>query len=238
MTLPRVVVLAVLALVAVVLAVAAVALVHSASEEPTREAGSAQSAESAQPTEVIRESVPADAAVATFAGGCFWCTEANFQETEGVAAAISGYAGGEEFQPDYQQVYSGQTGHRESIQVYYDPKIISYDELLDIYWQSIDPTDAGGQFVDRGRPYTTAIFVRSDAQRRAAERSKRALDGSGRFDAPIVTEILPFTTFYEAEEYHQDFYKKSADRYGSYEAASGRQQFKEQVWRDIEAGRS
>ncbi len=187
-----------------------------------------------QPAVIVRESTPSDAAVATFAGGCFWCVEAVFQETAGVSNAISGYAGGAEVDPTYREVYTGRTGHREAVQVYYDPAVVTYSELLDVFWRAIDPTDPGGQFVDRGLPYTTAIFVRDEAQRATAEESKDALAGSGVFEQPIVTPVLPFTTFYEAEEYHQDFYLKSEDRYDTYEAGSGREEFKAQVWQEIQ----
>lgn len=187
-----------------------------------------------QPAEIIRESTPVDAAVATFAGGCFWCVEAAFQETPGVSNAISGYAGGAEVDPTYEEVYTGRTGHRESVQVYYDPSSVTYPELLEVFWRATDPTDAEGQFVDRGLPYTTAVFVRDDQQLAAAEQSRDALDASGRFEEPVVTPVLPFTTFYEAEDYHQDFYLKSSDRYESYEAGSGREEFKAQVWREIQ----
>lgn len=184
---------------------------------------------------IIREEVPEGTSSATFAGGCFWCVEAAFQETEGVTNAISGYAGGEEYNPTYKAVFSETTGHREALRVYYEPEIISYEDLLGIFWRSIDPTDNGGQFVDRGFSYTTAIFYEDDAQRMSAEKSKEELESSGRFDKPIVTEILPFTTFYEAEEYHQDFYKKSVNRYKSYSGASGREKFKERIWEEIQS---
>jgi peptide methionine sulfoxide reductase msrA/msrB len=187
-----------------------------------------------QPAVIVREPTPAEAAVATFAGGCFWCVEAAFQETPGVSNAISGYAGGAEVDPTYKDVYTGSTGHREAVQVYYDPAVVSYTELLDVFWRATDPTDPGGQFVDRGLPYTTAVFVRDDAQQAAAEDSRAALATSGVFDEPIVTPILPFTTFYEAEEYHQDFYLKSEERYDAYEAGSGREEFKARVWQEIQ----
>jgi peptide methionine sulfoxide reductase msrA/msrB len=189
-----------------------------------------------QPAQIVREETPATAAVATFAGGCFWCTEAAFQETPGGSNAVSGYAGGAEIDPTYEAVYTGRTGHREAVQVYYDPAVVTFPDLLQIYWRSIDPTDAGGQFVDRGLPYTTAVFYRDEAQRAAAEQSRTELSSSQRFDEPIATQILPFTTFYEAEDYHQDFYLKSPDRYLSYEAGSGREAFKAQVWEEIQQG--
>jgi len=191
-----------------------------------------------QPAVIVNEAVPGGTSHVTFAGGCFWCTEAAFQETEGVTNAISGYAGGEEYNPSYKEVYTENTGHREALRIYYYPDKISYEELLDIYWKTIDPTDPDGQFVDKGFSYTTAIFYENDEQKQAAEKSRRELEESGRFNKPIVTKILPFTTFYEAEEYHQDFYKKSATRYESYKNASGRQEFKDLVWGEIQKAES
>ena len=183
---------------------------------------------------IIREQVDENLATATFAGGCFWCTEAALQELNGVEAAISGYAGGEEYNPTYEQVYKETTGHREAVRVYFDPESITYEEILEAYWQSIDPTDPEGQFADKGRSYTTAIYYENDEQKVEAEESKNELENSGRFEKPIVTEILPFATFYEAEEYHQDFYKKSAQRYETYKDLSGREEYKEKVWSEIQ----
>lgn len=183
-------------------------------------------------TEVI---APEGRAVATFAAGCFWCSEAVFQETAGIDDVASGYAGGQEVDPVYEDVYKNRTGHREAVQFFYDPDVISYAEILDILWQVIDPTDDGGQFVDRGFAYTTAVFYHDDTQKAAVEASITALDASGRFDAPIVTEILPFTTFYRAEEYHQDFYINSPARYIQYEENSGREEYKAAIWEDIQS---
>jgi len=222
--------LAVVALVAILI----VALVAGCRAEPGASELAAVPEPAPQPSMIVRESTPADAAVATFAGGCFWCVESVFQETAGVSNAISGYAGGPEVDPTYQEVYTGRTGHREAVQVYYDPAVITYSELLDVFWRAIDPTDPGGQFVDRGLPYTTAVFVRDEAQRAAAQASKDALAESGVFEQPIATPVLPFTTFFEAEAYHQDFYLKSKDRYDTYEAGSGREEFKAQVWQEIQ----
>lgn len=191
-----------------------------------------------QPAVIIREEVPEGTVMATFAGGCFWCTEAAFQETEGVTNAIAGYAGGEEYNPTYKDVYSETTGHREALRIYYKSDVISYEELLNIYWKIIDPTDPEGQFVDKGESYTTAVFYENDEQKQAAEKSKEELEQSGRFEKPIVTKILPFTTFYEAEEYHQDFYIKSVDRYKAYANASGREEFKDLVWGEIQKEQS
>ncbi|MCA9371480.1 peptide-methionine (S)-S-oxide reductase MsrA [Candidatus Woesebacteria bacterium] len=170
---------------------------------------------------------------ATFAGGCFWCLESIVQETKGVIDAVDGYAGGKETHPTYEDVYLERTGHRESVQVTFDSKVISYQELLAIFWQNINPTDAGGQFFDRGHSYTTAIFYHNAQQKKIAEQSKKDLETSGRFDKPIVTEILPYTTFYKAEEYHQDYYKKSALHYNAYKKASGREAFKKRIWEEI-----
>ena len=171
-------------------------------------------------------------AVATFAGGCFWCTEAAFDTTEGVYAAVSGYTGGTLEDPTYEQVTSGATGHAEAVQVSYDPALIGYDELLTIYWYTIDPTDAGGQLYDRGSQYRTVIFYHDDAQRTLAEASREALARSGRFDAPIVTEVLEAGPFYPAEEYHQDFYLKAPDYYQAYLEGSQRYPFLERIWGD------
>jgi len=185
------------------------------------------------PDVIINETVDDSDSRAVFASGCFWCTEAIFQETDGINNVISGYAGGEEFNPTYEDVYMEKTGHREAVAIYYDPAIISYDELLDLNWRTIDPTDDGGQFVDRGMSYTTAIFYENEEQRIIAQASINELEASGRFDKPIVTALLPFSTFYEAEEYHQDFYIKSPARYKSYESVSGRAEFKALVWQEI-----
>jgi peptide methionine sulfoxide reductase msrA/msrB len=172
--------------------------------------------------------------VATFAGGCFWCIEAAFEAEEGVIEAISGYTGGEEENPSYKQVSSGQTGHLEAVQVLYNSDQVSYGELLDVFWRNIDPTDNSGQFADKGPHYRTAIFYHEEEQRIQAERSKNSLEVSGIFDKPIVTEIRPFNVFYKAEEYHQDYYKKNVLRYNSYKKLSGRQGFIEETWKEDE----
>ena len=170
---------------------------------------------------------------ATFAGGCFWCTEADFEKLDGVMEAISGYTGGQTENPTYEEVSSGSTGHVEAIQVIYDPKKITYMELLDFFWRHVDPTDPGGQFVDRGPQYRSAIFCHDEAQMRMAEQSKTELEKSGVFGKPIVTEILSLTKFYRAEGYHQDFYKTHTERYRSYRRYSGRDQFLKKVWGDM-----
>jgi peptide methionine sulfoxide reductase msrA/msrB len=167
---------------------------------------------------------------ATFAGGCFWCLESDFKKVEGVIEAVSGYIGGDTENPTYQEVSLGGTGHAEAIQVHYDPAKINYHELLDIFWRHVDPTDAGGQFVDRGSQYRPAIFYHDEEQNRLAQASKQALEQAGTFDKPIATEIVEFTKFYPAEDYHQDYYKKNALRYKLYRQNSGRDHFLANVW--------
>jgi len=169
-------------------------------------------------------------AVATFAGGCFWCVESGFEHVPGVADAISGYTGGHDENPTYSKVSSGKTGHLESVQVHYDPSTISYQGLLAAFWRMIDPTDAGGQFVDRGEQYTTAIFYHDDQQKQVAETSRKALMASGRYTNAIVTPIRPAGKFYPAEDYHQDYYKKNPIRYKFYRYGSGRDQYLERIW--------
>jgi peptide methionine sulfoxide reductase msrA/msrB len=168
--------------------------------------------------------------IGTFAGGCFWCTEADFEKLPGVVKVISGYTGGHKENPTYKEVSSGTTGHVEAVQVYYDPSKLTYAELLDYFWRHIDPTDGGGQFVDRGAQYRSVIFYHDEEQKRSAEKSKEELNQSGRFKKPVVTEIVPLTKFYEAEDYHQDYYKKNPLRYKYYRFNSGRDQFLEKTW--------
>ncbi|MEW5723741.1 MAG: peptide-methionine (S)-S-oxide reductase MsrA [Thermodesulfobacteriota bacterium] len=167
---------------------------------------------------------------ATFAGGCFWCVEADFEKVEGVVEVVAGYTGGLQDNPTYQEVSSGLTGHLEAVQVRYDPTRVTYEELLDVFWRHVDPTDPGGQFVDRGSQYRTAIFYEDEEQKALAEASKTAFDTSGRFDRPVVTEILPLVKFYPAEEYHQGYYKKNPVGYKLYRLNSGRDQFLESLW--------
>jgi peptide methionine sulfoxide reductase msrA/msrB len=167
---------------------------------------------------------------ATFAGGCFWCVEADFEKVDGVKEVVSGYTGGEEKNPTYEEVSSGRTGHVEAIQVLYEPEKVSYQELLDVFWRSIDPTDEGGQFVDRGPQYKSAIFYHDEQQRLDAEASKRRLERSAVFEKPIVTQILELDEFYKAEDYHQDYYKTHAYQYKRYRMNSGRDQFLKHVW--------
>ena len=170
--------------------------------------------------------------VATLAGGCFWCIEAPFEKVQGVVKVISGYAGGTKSEPTYKEVSSGKTDYREAVQIFYDPLIISYIEILDIFWRQFDPTDEGGSFADRGFQYTSAIFYHDDDQKMLAEKSKEKLNNSGIFDKSIATPIIKFTTFYPAEDYHQDFYKKDPDRYYNYRKGSGRDAFVMEKWSD------
>jgi len=174
--------------------------------------------------------IPDDATVATFAGGCFWCMEGPFEAEEGVYESVAGYAGGTSENPTYEQVASGSTDFREGVQVYYDPSKVSYERLLEIYFRQIDPTDDGGQFADRGDHYRTAVFYHSPAEKEATEQHIQKLDAEGLYNGPIVTDVLPFTTFYPAEEKHQDFYKKSAEYYQRYKVGSGRDPFLERIW--------
>ena len=169
---------------------------------------------------------------AIFAGGCFWCVEANFEKVEGVAEVLSGYTGGDVDNPTYAQVCSKSTGHLEAVKVRYDSNRVTYDDLLEVFWRTIDPTDSGGQFVDRGEPYTSAIFVADQTQRARAEASKSRLEESSRFDEPIVTEIRDAIEFYVAEDYHQDYYRTHPIRYTAYRFGSGRDQFIAKVWGD------
>ena len=171
-----------------------------------------------------------DMKIAIFAGGCFWCTEADFEKTDGVVKVISGYTGGKKENPTYEEVSAGKSGHVEAIQVYYDPAKITYEGLLEVFWRHIDPTDNGGQFADRGGQYRSAIFYRDEEEKRLAEKSKETLDKSGKFPKPIATEILKLSKFYPAEEYHQDYYKKNPLRYQYYRSGSGRDQFLKESW--------
>ena len=171
---------------------------------------------------------------AIFAGGCFWCMESIFQPLPGVIDVLSGYTGGSVTAPTYEQVTTGTTGHVEAILVRYDPAQISYEELLEAFWRHVDPTDTGGQFYDRGSQYRTAIFYLDDDQQALAEESKRTLEGSGIFNKPIATLILPAQEFYPAEVYHQDYYIKNAARFNAYSAASGREAFVSNTWAGLE----
>lgn len=173
-------------------------------------------------------------AKAIFAGGCFWCMEPPFEKLDGVQAVISGYIGGEKDNPTYREVSAGITGHTEAVEISYDPTKISYEKLLEVFWKNIDPTDERGQFVDRGSQYRSGIFYLDEDQKKQAEASRDQLGKSGRFDRPIVTEIVAATRFYPAEDYHQDYYKENSTRYKFYRYNSGRDQFLAKTWGEKE----
>lgn len=168
--------------------------------------------------------------IAILAGGCFWCMEHPFEDLPGVTQAISGYTGGKKKNPTYKQVASGQTSHLEAVQIHFDPEKISYADILEVFWRNVNPTDNGGQFVDRGDQYRTGIFYTSEEQKKIAEKSKNKLIKSGRFQKKIVTPIIEAKPFYKAEEYHQDFFKKSYIRYKIYRAGSGRDEYINKLW--------
>jgi peptide methionine sulfoxide reductase msrA/msrB len=174
------------------------------------------------------------ASTAIFAGGCFWCVEADFEKLPGVLEVVSGYTGGTEKNPTYKQVSSGGTGHVEAVRVYYDPEKVSYPELVEYFWRHVDPTDSKGQFVDRGQQYRPVIFYQDEEQKQAAELSRKRLEESGRFEKPVATEILPAGEFYEAEDYHQDYYNKNPIRYRFYRYNSGRDRFLDRTWSEGE----
>ena len=167
---------------------------------------------------------------ATFAGGCFWCMEGPFEQLEGVVSVTSGYTGGAKPHPTYEEVSSGTTGHAEAIEVLYDSSKINYERLLEVFWRNIDPTQPDGQFADHGSQYRAAIFYHDERQRQLAEASKQQLAASGRFNGPIITDIVPASTFYPAEAYHQDYYKTHPVRYKLYHEGSGRAGFLRKVW--------
>jgi peptide-methionine (S)-S-oxide reductase len=167
---------------------------------------------------------------ATFAGGCFWCMQPPFDKLDGVLSTTVGYCGGKEENPTYKQVSAGKTGHAEAVEIVYDPSRVSYADLLNVFWMNIDPTQENGQFADTGAQYRTAIFYHSEEQKRLAEVSKKELENTGRFSKKIVTEIVPATPFYRAEEYHQDYYKKNPLRYKFYRYGSGRDDYLVRKW--------
>jgi peptide-methionine (S)-S-oxide reductase len=182
------------------------------------------------------ENAAAERATATFAGGCFWCMEAPFDGVPGVLSVTSGFTGGQKKNPTYEEVSSGTTGHAESVQVIYVPARVSYEKLLDVFWHNIDPLSANGQFCDRGTQYRSAIFYHDDGQRNAAEQSKRRLEEQPQFAGKIVTQIVPASTFYPAEEYHQHFYKKNPVRYHEYRTGCGRDRRLKELWGESAGG--
>lgn len=175
----------------------------------------------------------AEPAVATFAGGCFWCMEPPYDKLEGVISTTSGYTGGHKENPTYGEVSAGGTGHYEALQVVYDPDRVSYRQLLVLFWHNVDPLDAGGQFCDRGDQYRTAIFVHDEEQRRLAEESKQYLEQAGGLGKPVVTPVLPAGPFYPAETYHQDYYEKNPLRYKFYRYSCGRDARLEALWGEL-----
>jgi len=201
-------------------ALAAAALLVTVSCSGSSASGTAAGAKAEAPA-----TAPEDASIATFAGGCFWCMEAPFEDLDGVYSVVSGYMGGDDTSTSYEAVSSGGTGHAEAVQITYDSARVDYRALLELFWSQIDPTDEGGQFADRGSQYRTAIFYHDEDQRVLAEESRTALAQSGRFQKPIVTEIVPASRFHPAEDYHQDFYEKSPERYKQYRRGSGREEF-------------
>lgn len=172
---------------------------------------------------------------ATFGGGCFWCMEPPFEKLKGVTEVVSGYMGGTKAHPTYEEVCSGITGHAEVVRVTFDPSVLSYQDLLDVFWVNIDPTDFDGQFADKGSQYRTAIFYYSAEQKKAAQASKDVLVRSKKFDSPIATQIVPAGPFYPAEDYHQDYYKKNPGHYKSYRQGSGRESYLKKTWSDKSA---
>ncbi|MFT4577278.1 MAG: peptide methionine sulfoxide reductase msrA/msrB [Nitrospinales bacterium] len=184
-------------------------------------------------TEIVRTQIASEKEeVAILAGGCFWCMEHPFEDLPGVYQALSGYTGGKKTNPTYKEVASGQTQHLEAVEIHFDPEKISYEDILEVFWRNINPTDNGGQFVDRGAQYRTGIFYTNEEQKEIAEKSKNKLIKSGRFNKPIVTPVIEASTFYRAEEYHQNFFKKSYIRYKVYRAGSGRDEYINKLWGD------
>src|SRR3989440_3487052 len=184
-----------------------------------------------------QNSSPAESRTAVLAGGCFWCIQPAFDKAKGVIKTVVGYCGGTEPNPTYELVSSEKTGYRESIQITYDPAKISYDQLLDIYWRQIDPTQADGQFTDIGSSYRAAIFYSNNEEKGIAEASKEKLARSGKFNKPIVTEILPAMKFYPAEAYHQKYYQQNPEHFEAFEEGSGRVSFKKKTWENKEPQR-
>lgn len=179
---------------------------------------------------VSREKGGDESATATFAGGCFWCMEHPFDELDGVISTTAGYTGGHKKDPTYKEVSAGGTGHAEAVEVVYDPKKISYEKLLEVFWRNIDPLDNTGQFCDKGNQYRSAIFYHSEDQKCLAEQSKKTLEDSKRFKQPIATEITRASTFYPAEDYHQDYYRKNPLRYKWYRFGCGRDRRLRELW--------
>ncbi len=185
---------------------------------------------SAQATDAPKSAAPAATETAIFAGGCFWCMEAPFDQLKGVKETTSGYIGGKTANPTYEQVSAGSTGHTEAVRVVYDPQQVSYEKLLQVFWREIDPLTPNAQFCDQGSQYRSGIFYTSEGQKKLAEASKEELDKSGRFKSKIVTEITAASPFYVAEEYHQNYYVKNPIRYKYYRGSCGRDKALDQIW--------
>ncbi len=192
----------------------------------------AAAAQAAPGTSAATQQATPGVEIATVAGGCFWCVESAFDDLKGVLSAVSGYTGGPEKNPTYEQVASGMTGHCEAVEIRFDPEKITYAEILDVYWRQTNPTDVGGQFADRGKQYRPAIFVHNDVQRAIAQASKDFVANSGWFESAITTPVVPAGLFYAAEDYHQDYHHKNPARYGDYKRGSGRGPYIERVWKD------
>ncbi|HEY7530731.1 MAG TPA: peptide-methionine (S)-S-oxide reductase MsrA [Gemmatimonadota bacterium] len=193
-------------------------------------AGASRSGAAPAAGDDVPTAVPSTVALATFAGGCFWCMEPPFDEVEGVLSTTSGYTGGKVRNPTYEEVSAGGTGHAEALRVEYDPAKVSYRELLDVFWRNIDPLVENRQFCDVGEQYRSAIFYHDEEQRRLAEETKRGIEASGRFDRPVATEIVPAGEFWPAEEYHQDYYRKNPIRYKFYSFNCGRERRLRELW--------
>jgi len=195
-------------------------------------AGLSLSQLSAAPMPEQQNAMQPNEAIATFAGGCFWCTEAGFEKLTGVRDAVSGYTGGQQDNPTYKQVSHGGTGHTEAVQVHYDPTVISYEDLLEGFWRQFDPTDGEGSFVDRGTQYRPGIYYNNEMEKSAIDKAIKAQQASGRYDKPFAVEVAPLTKFYRAEDYHQDYHKRNPIRYKYYRYGSGRDQYLQKTWGD------
>ncbi|MCW8885862.1 MAG: peptide-methionine (R)-S-oxide reductase MsrB [Motiliproteus sp.] len=205
-------------------AVVAALLVAAGLSQAAMESGAKESMKAMQSETMTKTAI--------FAGGCFWCSESDFEKLPGVIDAISGYTGGQVENPSYRQVSSGKTRHVEAVEVHYDPSKVSYNDLLEVYWRHVNPTDSGGQFVDRGYQYSPHIYYQTDAEKQTAEQSRDRLQASGRFDTPLATGIHQAVKFWPAEDYHQDYYKRNPIRYKYYRYNSGRDQYIDKVWGD------
>jgi peptide-methionine (S)-S-oxide reductase len=217
---------------AMVMAIAAVVVLTSCgggSVAATSKPGG-KAAAAATKSKALSNVPPPNQAIATFAGGCFWCVESEFEKVPGVVSVISGFTGGPSLNPTYDEVSAGRTGHAESVRITYDPKVVTYTTLLQVFWHNIDPTQSNGQFCDHGKQYRSAIFYHDATQRELAEKSERAIAASGVLQQPIVTQIVPAGPFYAAEDYHQDFYKKDPERYHSYREGCGRDRRLKELW--------